>query len=89
MLGARKLSFTTEAFVEVHDGRLMFFILVAMATESLYFSGRIVEKVLKQALWELGGHQALAFNLIHGGAAIATRSRNNQKRRGVEDVVHV
>jgi len=71
--------------MEVH-GRWMFFFLVATATESLYFPGPIVEKVLKQALWELGGHQALAFKVIHCGAAIATRSRNNQKRGGVEDV---
>ena len=48
-----------------------------VATERLYFSGPIVEKVLKQALWELGGHQALAFKVIHGGAAIATHSRNS------------
>ena len=71
--------------MEVH-GRWMFVFLVATATESLYFPGPIVEKVLKQALWELGGHQALAFKGIHGGAAIATCSKNNQKRRGVEDV---
>ena len=60
-----------------------------LATERLYFSGPIVEKVLKQALWELGGHQALAFKVIHGGAAIATHSRNSKQRRGVEDVVHL
>lgn len=56
----------------------MFFFLVATATESLYSPGPIVEKVLKQALWELGGHQALAFKVIHGGAAIATGSETTK-----------
>jgi len=45
----------------------------------LYFAGPLVDEVLKQALWELGGHQALACRIIHGGAADATKNKNSKK----------
>lgn len=65
------------------------FFLVTLATESLYFAGPLVDRVLKQALWELGGHQALAYRIIHGGAADATNRKKSNKRPGVEGVVYL